>query len=265
MKTEDFRIAEIRIVARRRPVAAGKLADLEKSISEIGLCTPLTVRVVDEVVDPEDGTVTDGVVYLVAGAHRLAAVKALGWETVPCFVLPGDERDAQLWEIAENLHRADLTVAERAEHIAEWVRLVSDAKPGQVAQVSGGRGKEGGVSAATRELGIERTEVRRALRIAGLSDEAKEAARQAGLDDNQSAMLRAAAKPAEEQADAIREIAERPRPVKPAPAPLNDFETEEVWRGAILRVWNRGAADWRERFLATVDEPVFSSTKAGVR
>jgi hypothetical protein len=29
----------------------------------------------------------------------------------------------RLWEIAENLHLADLTVLGRAAHIAEWVRL----------------------------------------------------------------------------------------------------------------------------------------------
>ena len=34
--------------------------------------------------------------------------------------------DARLWEIAENLHRSELTVTERAEHIAEWVRLIAE-------------------------------------------------------------------------------------------------------------------------------------------
>ena len=34
--------------------------------------------------------------------------------------------DAWLWEIAENLHRAEMTVQERADHIAEWVKLVEE-------------------------------------------------------------------------------------------------------------------------------------------
>jgi hypothetical protein len=33
----------------------------------------------------------------------------------------GDETDARLWKIAENLRRSELTVTEPAEHIAEWV------------------------------------------------------------------------------------------------------------------------------------------------
>src|SRR3954449_6897660 len=48
-------------------------------------------------------------------------VRQLGWETVPCIVLEeGQEREARLWEIAENLHRAELPAVERAEHIDEW-------------------------------------------------------------------------------------------------------------------------------------------------
>jgi hypothetical protein len=37
--------------------------------------------------------------------------------------LPPAERDARLWEIAENLHRAELLPVERAERIDEWRRL----------------------------------------------------------------------------------------------------------------------------------------------
>jgi hypothetical protein len=84
------------------------------------------------------------------------------------------------------LHRSELTALERAENIAEWVKLTD--KLAQVGQVSkGGRGNEGGIAAAARELGVERKVADRADKIAALSDEAKEAARDAGLDDNQTA------------------------------------------------------------------------------
>jgi hypothetical protein len=42
--------------------------------------------------------------------------------------------------------------------------------------------KEGGINAASRDLGIERKEAQRAVKIAGLSDEAKQAARDVGLN-----------------------------------------------------------------------------------
>lgn len=61
-----------------------------------------------------------------------------------------------------------------------------------------------------------------------------------------------------EQVAEIHRLAEA-KPVKPAPAPLNDIETEEMWMAAIMRVWNRGAPQWRERFIETVDAPVMGA------
>jgi hypothetical protein len=49
----------------------------------------------------------------------------------------------------------------------------------------------------------------------------------------------------------LREIAER-KAVKPAPAPLNDVETEEQWLTYMMRGWNRAALVWRERFLEEI-------------
>lgn len=92
----------------------------------------------------------------------------------------------RLIEISENLHRAELTALERAKLVAEWVELTEE-KVGQVAQVYGGRGNKEGISEASRQLGVERTEVRRALKVASLSPEAQDAAREVGLDDNRSA------------------------------------------------------------------------------
>jgi hypothetical protein len=58
------------------------------------------------------------------------------------------------------------------------------------------------------ELGVDRDEARRAVKIASITPEAREAAREAGLDDNQSALLRIAAAPADDQVKAVEKIAE---------------------------------------------------------
>jgi hypothetical protein len=55
---------------------------------------------------------------------------------------------------------------------------------GQLAQKPQGGRPEGGVSAAVRELGIERTEARRAGKIAKIKPEVKEATKSAGIDGN---------------------------------------------------------------------------------
>jgi hypothetical protein len=69
--------------------------------------------------------------------------------------------------------------------------------------LTAGRGKEGGESLAARDLGITREEVRRAKAIASLAEQTKQAARDAGLDDNQSALLKAARAPTPEAQVAV--------------------------------------------------------------
>lgn len=131
-----------------------------------------------------------------------------------------------MWEIAENLHRAELTVLERDEHVSEWIRL-AEKRTSETAvascdsSLSDGRKKghqhrESGVRAAARELNIDKDDAHRAVKVASLSHAAKEAARETGLDDNRSALLDAAAKSEEEQAERIREIA-REKEMRPWP------------------------------------------------
>ena len=153
--------------------------------------------------------------FLITGAHRLAAAKKLGWLTIPCFVeqLGFTEIEAELYEIAENLHRSDLTALERNTQTDRWIELTKLPQPGAVSK--GGRGNEGGVRAAIRELGISKGAADRAQKIGKLSPEAKAAAVEVGIDDNQRALLRAAssAEPVKE----IRKIAdEKANPVPKA-------------------------------------------------
>jgi hypothetical protein len=79
-------------------------------------------------------------------------------------------------EISENLHRAELTVQERAAHIVEWIRLTeakaAETNAAQLAPHKKGQ-QPGGINAAARELGIERTEVNRAIKIDSIAPEAK--------------------------------------------------------------------------------------------
>jgi ParB/RepB/Spo0J family partition protein len=220
---------------------------LAQSISTVGLRTPITVRIMPEILGA-DGVALQDVPVLVAGLHRLEAVKLLGWEDIDAFVMAGDDRDVRLWEIAENLHRADLTAQERADHVAEWVKLTGE-KMAQVApflenaKVGAGRGNEGGLRAAVRDLGIERTEAQRSLKIASMEPEAKEAARQHGLDDNQSALLAVAKAPPDQQVAKVQEIADQKaakkaadkdppaadiQPANPPPPPSTPAEKDVV-------------------------------------
>ncbi len=60
------------------------------------------------------------------------------------------------------------------------MRLTGEQKGAQVAPPGGAQPHEKGIKAATRELGIDRTEAQRAVKIDSLTDEAKAAARETG-------------------------------------------------------------------------------------
>ncbi|SCD25344.1 hypothetical protein BR141012304_20879 [Brucella inopinata] len=81
---------------------------------------------------------------------------------------------AEMAEIAENLHRREITALERTELQARWVEITSRDKPREVRAVSSGeRGKRGGVKQAARDLNLPETNLHQSVRIASLSDDAK--------------------------------------------------------------------------------------------
>lgn len=237
-------IEDIDIADARREVNTATVKRLADSIDKLGLRHPITVR--------EKG---DRYI-LVAGRHRIEAFKKLGREHIPATIVKMNNDDARLWEIAENLHRAELTKLERDDNIAEWIKIVDRQKPVQSAQVSGGRGLEGGLSAASRDLGVERTDAIRAVKVASLSEEAKDAARETGLDDNRSALLEAASKPTiAEQVAAIHQR-HTAKVIKIADDPLSDAEAAEQQVAALMIAWNKAGQVAREEFLLRIEQPV---------
>jgi hypothetical protein len=81
------------------------------------------------------------------------------------------------------------------------------------------------ISLAARDLGLSRDEVRRAQTIAALPQETKEAARELGYDDNQSALLAAAkASTAKQQIGVLQEIAKRGSVTPVSVRPLRNLE-----------------------------------------
>lgn len=161
---ETIYVESITVPDNRRPLDAEAVARLAKSISEIGLRTPLTVLSVN------DGERLD----LVAGHHRLAAVKSLAWPSVPCFVIEGDSLDAEMWEIAENLLRIDLTKEQRDTQIRRYAELLkakeaaAKIQAGQSVQPEIGYKKpppqkKGIASQVAEQTGLSQRTVRRAL------------------------------------------------------------------------------------------------------
>lgn len=169
-----------------RPLDADAVARLARSMGEIGMHTPITVIF--------DGFAKDDknrhVFKAVSGRHRISAAKSLGWTEIEAIrfddslavsALPDDtdiDALAEMWAIAENLHRLDLTKDERDRQIRRYAELLQaieaakmeahdeEEKPGQTVRVSenlGGRGNKGIATKIAEETGLSQRTVRRAL------------------------------------------------------------------------------------------------------
>lgn len=243
----------IKIGPRHRELREEQVSSLVQSIAKIGLKTPITVRQAT----PEDDMI------LVAGAHRLEACKRLFMDEIEAFVIENDDEEAaRMWEIAENLHRAELTALERSEHVSEWIQLAEKKRAEETAgagcagSLSDGRKKgpqheESGINAAARELNVERTEAQRAVKVASLSNAAKEAAKETGLDDNRTALLDAADKSQEQQAERIRQIA-REKEMRRQLRQQKPEDPAERQINALHKAWDAADSDARARFLENI-------------
>lgn len=113
MTTQSIAVSAIVLEPRKRPVDWTVVATIQKSIEQQGLLQNIGVKK------------TDTGYRLVFGAHRLEAIKALGWAEIPARVFPVETSDDEclLAELQENNARNDLTGAERKAFAADVGRL----------------------------------------------------------------------------------------------------------------------------------------------
>ena len=248
---KKFRIADIRVLGKHRPLVKEKVRIIADSIKAIGLNTPPTVRL------------SKKVPILVTGQHRLEAAKSLGLKQIECFVMRGDKIERQLWRIAENLHRAGLTKLQRAELVNKWAKLIKKrAKGMQVAQLGGKQPADKGYSNTAKQLDLSREEVRRSEKIAGISPAAKTAAETTGLDDNQEALLKVAKESTSEgQTNRVHELAnnkQAPRSRSLLPDEAKQLKAlKKAYAGAdkFKKAWTRATRAVREKFIKSLLKP----------
>lgn len=208
-------------------------------------------------------------------SHGKSAAIELKWETIDVIELPHlDTADdaasiAKLAEIAENLHRREITALERSELQAAWVEIVQarkrDAQSGEVRPIeekqrADGKGhrKPSGINQAARELGVPATNLKQSVRIAKLSPEAKAEAeaeaRKLKLDDNQDALLEATkAKTPEAQVAAIERRAAPSNPTKPKAKPLALQDLKAAWNDNIEPLVRAANGDVRKAFIEWIN------------
>jgi ParB-like chromosome segregation protein Spo0J len=180
MEPAQIDISSIVVLDRLRPIDPNAVELLAESMRRLGQLQPIAVYC------------RDGKEVLVSGAHRLEAAKLLSWEHIDAIRIDSDRDrdDLEMIEIAENLHRSDLTALERSNQIARWTELTAERARQVDEPLPGGKQPgEKGQAKAARELGISEPDVRRAVKVASISPEAQQAAREAGLDNNRTVLL----------------------------------------------------------------------------
>lgn len=128
MKIANLEIGVIKYRPDARQRSDDALADLADSIERIGLINPIRVRAIGDVYE------------VVAGAHRLQAMDALGWREVPCIITTDDNIHAELAMIDENLCRAELSPSDRAKQTARRKAIYLELHPETAEHVAGGKG-----------------------------------------------------------------------------------------------------------------------------
>jgi ParB/RepB/Spo0J family partition protein len=114
MRIEPILVEDVDVGNRLRPLNEQTVAALAESMQRLGQLSPISVYRLD-----------DETLRLVAGLHRLKAARRLGWIEIEAVFSTGNEIERELQEIAENLHRSELTVLERDTLIGRWAELTA--------------------------------------------------------------------------------------------------------------------------------------------
>lgn len=158
MRLVDLAVGGVTVPERLRAVDPSKVDALAASMDAIGLQHPISVQDIDD--GPE--------VVLVAGHHRLLAAKKLGWRTILAAMVDDmDDLDRRLWEIDENLQRANLSPAEEADHLKRRAELwEARNKGGTTRPTPGGEQTVGFASETAKATGKSKRDINRAIRRA---------------------------------------------------------------------------------------------------
>lgn len=141
-----------------RPIKAETVARLAASMAVVGLLQAILVK------PAELNSLGLPGFKLVAGAHRVAAARSLGWEEIEARVLGCglDYLETELMEIDENLIRAELSPAQRAAAIKRrreiWAALHPEGKL-EVAQVAPPQVGHGGARPQNIEFAADTAKV----------------------------------------------------------------------------------------------------------
>lgn len=251
MQAEDIPTTHVFVRSDARKIDDAAVRGLVESIREIGIINPLRVRPARRYVDGVEADAYE----VTAGGHRLRAARKIGLDAVPCIVVHDDDLTAELAMIDENLMRAELSPADRAKGTARRKAIYLELHP----ETAHGTNQHDSI----RQLGdssvrftvdtaentgrSERAVQRDAERGEKISDRALAAISGTHLDTGTYLDKLKKLGPAEQEARVQRELAAPRKPISPAPAPRNEFESEQAWLAKVVKLFDAAPLEWRER------------------
>ena len=193
-----MKISEIKINPGRRDTQQRNVEELARSIAAVGLMNPITVT--------QDNT-------LIAGLHRLEAVKLLGWTEIECVASEADGLQAELAEIDENFVRAGLSHRELGDLLLRRKELYEAIHPEtRQGQRNGQTVKNDNLTVlgtkpfsedTADKLGVSKRTVERLVQTAAnLTSEAKKIIHEADTKITKGAALKISRLPPDQQAEA---------------------------------------------------------------
>lgn len=182
---------------KHRPISEEKVKGLVQSINQVGLLQPLVVTTAGR---------------LIAGRHRLEALRRLGWKTAPCVVLSVDDMHQELASLDENLVRNDLTRLERFEHLARRMEILDAVGLRRKAGRHSNPDTVSGLKTTdilAGESGLSGRTLQRATRIVqDIPEEVRTLLRDTEVADSTTELLRLSRLPRQEQRAVARILAE---------------------------------------------------------
>ena len=200
-------ISIIKINPGRRDTQQRNVEELARSIAAVGLMNPITIT--------QDNT-------LIAGLHRLEAVKRLGWTEIECNSVGMNSLQAELAEIDENIVRTNLSRQElgeqflRRKEIYEMLHPETKAGAAQAAGMNRAIGNNVGdklastsksfVEDTSEKTGMSKRTVSRLLQIANnMTQDAKRIVQVSDIP--QDTALKISRLPHDQQAEAASLLA----------------------------------------------------------
>ena len=157
MNLQKIQLSKLSASAQPRPLLTTEVDKLAASIKDVGLIQPITVTAFTQV----SGIAEPGW-QIIAGHHRVAACRALGWAEIDALVIDDvSHLQSELIEIDENLCRAELTASQRTgytkrrkqiwEALHPETEVGTDFPPQFSGQLGGARPQTQGFASSTAE------------------------------------------------------------------------------------------------------------------